>query len=492
MEDLTRNHGLLRLATTMKRLYVSLLLSTLIGYSLIAADNFVVGSAHASLTGMLNGPNQIIKCYLPFKEFGNTEIFDEVKANAIGRFQIGLDIEKSSIVRLIYGESTLWLLVEPGDSIVIDWMSPESKTFLISGNNASAHLFYNLFYNAVPGSKFSGLRELFKTSHGDSVEKLFNSVTEEFQAQTRWLDSLLTAGEITATYHSHLRTEIYGSLSWEVGNLVNKFYGLSQIEKHDAIMSRLFEFNPINEQLRRCGMGIGYYTTYFKQLYKWNQAGVDSSKVLIEEESYIALAPFDLQKFLWGRAIVVYLRFVPSDYDYCSIYTKYKSIYENGPFSRHLESLDLCRPDESTLKYEIIEVSPGSIESLAKEVGAKRIYLDLWATWCAPCKVEFQHYTESLLSFLDSYDIQPVFISIDANVAEAKWREEVARLNLPGVHVLASTPLLKDIKEVIYSDEPMDIPRYILIDSSGKIVDRDARRPSDSLLKSDLSSLFVK
>ncbi len=113
----------------------------------------------------------------------------------------------------------------------------------------------------------------------------------------------------------------------------------------------------------------------------------------------------------------------------------------------------------------------------------KYVYIDVWATWCGPCIAEIPALKKIEKQYHDK-NIQFVSISIDDErtsgsweQASSKWREMVADKNLTGVqlHAGEDTGFTQDYQ--IYG-----IPRFILIDPDGNIVDANAPRPSNPKL----------
>ncbi len=121
------------------------------------------------------------------------------------------------------------------------------------------------------------------------------------------------------------------------------------------------------------------------------------------------------------------------------------------------------------------------------DLRGKYVYVDIWATWCGPCKVEIP-YLKSLEKKYEDSNIAFVSISVDSakrsgswEKAREKWKKMVDEESMGGVQLFAPEgPKSKFVEDYIN----IGIPRFILIDPEGKIVSAVAPRPSsDELIK---------
>ena len=116
----------------------------------------------------------------------------------------------------------------------------------------------------------------------------------------------------------------------------------------------------------------------------------------------------------------------------------------------------------------------------------KYVYIDVWATWCGPCRMEIPH-LKKLEQKFHGKNIEFVSISIDDLENAQKWRDFVKEDQLTGVQLMADNDWKS---EFIKNYGIKSIPRFILIDKEGKIINYDAPRPSQPETEILLNSLL--
>ncbi|MES2543652.1 MAG: TlpA disulfide reductase family protein [Bacteroidota bacterium] len=105
----------------------------------------------------------------------------------------------------------------------------------------------------------------------------------------------------------------------------------------------------------------------------------------------------------------------------------------------------------------------------------KYVFIDLWTTWCTSCRKELP----SLQKLKDEFkqnNISFVSISLDKEKDYEKWNNLVKDKQLKGFQLFAD----KGWNSQFAKDFVVEtIPRFILLDPEGNIIDADAPRPSD-------------
>lgn len=119
-----------------------------------------------------------------------------------------------------------------------------------------------------------------------------------------------------------------------------------------------------------------------------------------------------------------------------------------------------------------------SLKDCVQSFKGKKVYVDVWATWCRPCIEEFGHQTQ-LKELLKSGETEILYISLDKENDDAKWKEMIKLYNLEGKHIRANKNLVADLTKIKNQNGIIDVPWYILMDEKGNILKRHAKKPSE-------------
>ncbi|AUP80683.1 TlpA family protein disulfide reductase [Flavivirga eckloniae] len=131
---------------------------------------------------------------------------------------------------------------------------------------------------------------------------------------------------------------------------------------------------------------------------------------------------------------------------------------------------------EPSPEFHNYENYAGGTTSLSDFKG-KYVYIDVWATWCGPCMYEFP-FLKKIEEKYHGKNIEFVGISIDKAKDREKWKKTIEDKELGGVQLLADKANYDS--DFMKSYVVQAVPKFILIDPEGKIVQNNAPRPSET------------
>ena len=127
--------------------------------------------------------------------------------------------------------------------------------------------------------------------------------------------------------------------------------------------------------------------------------------------------------------------------------------------------------------------SIGDLISL-KDFKGKYLYLDVWATWCKPCKVEFEYLKELENKLIGNKELQIISISVDNSYEN--WKNYLGDNSIFGKQLFAGWK-----SDFVKYYAIGALPRFIFLDKEGRIISADELRPSNPKLLKRIESFIA-
>lgn len=237
-------------------------------------------------------------------------------------------------------------------------------------------------------------------------------------------------------------------------------------------------FNP-NDYMNDFLLQLPYGDRFLNNLILLKNKGKNMS----DEAAMIASIPSDILK---GQFIVAKMERSRSMEDLLSTketYKQYITLPEQLNRVAVMESkLAESKTGAAAVNFTFPNIA-GKIIGL-KDLRGKVILIDMWATWCGPCRAEEPHW-EKLNELFAGKEVAFVGVSVDKE--KDKWEAYVKEKNLKGIQLHAGPG------NILSSAYKIDgIPRYILVDKRGNLITADSPRPSDPKLKEILEQELAK
>lgn len=121
-----------------------------------------------------------------------------------------------------------------------------------------------------------------------------------------------------------------------------------------------------------------------------------------------------------------------------------------------------------------------SIYEVIGKYKGKVVYLDVWGTWCPPCRDELK-FGPQLKHHFEGKDVVYVYLDMDDDAKDAHWRDFIKVNNISGIHLRKSRVDIQKFWEELQPDKKKQgsYPTYFIFDKTGKLVENDAKNPSD-------------
>ncbi|WP_350285623.1 TlpA disulfide reductase family protein [uncultured Croceitalea sp.] len=247
---------------------------------------------------------------------------------------------------------------------------------------------------------------------------------------------------------------------------------------YDLNMS--FDAEALKKTLTFQGMGEVPNNYYAKSARLLEQFNLSELKKLNQEDYDAKIASMlkKRQALLEQANGLDSLVLAEDDGSYKSIIKFYNDFHHTALVKRTLKGKD-------SPKFQDYENFAGGTMSL-DDLKGKYVYLDLWGTFCAPCIKEIP-FLKKIEKAYHGKNIAFVSISYDAPKNYEKWRNMVTEKELGGIQLYANG----DEKFHVEGYGVTGLPRFILIDPQGKVVDPDAPKPSSEKLITLFNTLNI-
>jgi thiol-disulfide isomerase/thioredoxin len=148
------------------------------------------------------------------------------------------------------------------------------------------------------------------------------------------------------------------------------------------------------------------------------------------------------------------------------------------------EILSLTIPKEAKLFKNDSMSGEDLFDNILTENKGKVIFIDIWGTWCAPCKQEIPDAIRVHEIFKDK---NVSFVYLCCRSKDEPWEKVIKQYQIGGNHYLLNAEQYAFIENKFSIS---GIPHFLLINKYGDVANGDAPRPSNDKLLSDIDSLI--
>lgn len=403
------------------------------------------------------------------------------------------------------------LIVAPGDQVKVNIVTDAQgrPQLEYEGTNAAGHQFFNSLDRPLI------LDVVNPYSQDTNVSDIKHKIQLKMEQELSSLKALLDKGKINKAYETLAALDIRYYYAASLADAMHSKYSATRrapnkkeaialfSEQYGKAWELAFSMMPLHSGKALASEYFKDYARIYSELYL-GQYARDKSGLLPSDTAGMHDLSIEDRGHILNYAIIdrnfkdstaEYLKAIYLDYamrrriyeqSLLTLYTKFNKQYPGSPYLpflkteadnilayQHTKDADFT-PDQQFLPgYEHIN----SLSELRHALKNGPYYIDIWSTWCSPCKEEFK-FNASLSAALREYNIKPLYISIDRDKEDEDWKNMIKYYKLPGLHLRATDSLSDDLTKELGKNNLLAIPRYLIIDKEGSIVNDDAERPS--------------
>jgi len=440
-----------------------------------------------------------------YKNLGE-EILAETQIDSLGNCYIQFELSKPIFSSFQIGDKYSELYLFPGCEMNATTYEAD-RVIHFTGNGAKINNYLSSVFSLtenikMANGKFIGQLELVDFNNRfdslkETITTFHKNYTDSVQFSQKETELLKRKNQIKLlTIRQEYAFSMYNNYLYENRDVLQSGKNILEF-KMPIGFENVTQEVPFDTASLNLGM---FEYTYLCQLYLYNSvynpnscirtksATTSSDEVKSDSDIKQRTYPDGFHEYLLAKNIQYWLTMQGITTGLDTILNDFKSKYKNSVY------LDAIQNGYN----EWLAIAPGSLApdftgttydgksiSLTNFKG-KVVYIDVWATWCGPCLEEIPASKKIQAEFEQNPDLEFLNVSVDRDIDA--WRKFIEENpDWKGIHVNQKA---EEIDSFWKSYKMAGVPTYILIDQQGKIVDANAKRPSDENIRNQIQQLL--
>ena len=447
------------------------------------SDKIILKKGTAIVTGNVTNRQEGSKTIRLAAEGALEEIEHTAIIDSAGNFEVKIQLYHPQVVNLFYEKGMAKLYLRPSDSIHLEINANEFKEKILPGFTISGlgediqtsetikdYLHFRKIIRFDPVAKNKSVAEYSvilknEIEQEDSILRLFcnnNKTTPDF---INW-----GKNEIIYNIANYIISYHFVNKDSSILKLFDKT--IFPVDNDDAIVTGLYGLH-----LRHYALNTGL----------WQDT---VSLKLLEKKNYFAAYTHALDKIVKkekqgiSRDIMCYKLMLDlydkSFEDYAAVFNNSEKYFDNSLFIYLLKEKkrDFEQRENVTISFLDPETKEEKIilgnfwEELTSKYAGKIIYIDIWATWCGPCRRE----TPFAIDLHDYFKGKNIaFVNLCLSSDKNEWKKMIKNSNIKGDNYFFNKSQTQLLREKLKFD---GYPTYLIIDKKGRLINENAPRPS--------------
>jgi len=450
--------------------YFSLLIATVV---LFSCTNEPIQKPKAKLSGNIEGLSN--KTLLLVNETQT----DTIKLDSLGHFNLEKDYSTPTISKLYFGRKGILLyLTNSSDLSLTTTKNDFGKVVEFKGEGSKENQLLNDKDKLAIELKY--VPAIFKLNpeqfmaKSDSVKQLFLELGNKYSKDGNIDSSFIELYNADVKYEQLLYYTIYTPY--------HKYFTKEEASLPESAKKEIEAATVDKSEFAMSDKYIQFMTTVLKQKYtdKFPETEESNSNDLPKYLKWInsELKSNDIKNAIFYNAI-------KSEITYCSeterdsIYATFSELNTNPVYQETIDktyaSFEKLRKGKPAAQWSYPDIN-GKKHALSDFKG-KFVYIDVWATWCGPCKAEIPELAKLAKEYKNK-NIEFVSVSVDSD--QKAWERMLKKENFDWTQLHAEKAWKS---KIVLENEIRGIPRFMLIDREGNVIDINALRPSSKEIR---------
>ena len=409
----------------------------------------------------------------------------EIKLDAEGTFSTDFILTQGVSGEISYGNKFIEIFLEPGDDLNLSFDASDiSKTIIYTGKGQN-----NNNYLKEMEIGFASQNEELRAKLQYATPQQFSDYLErEVKVRQQFSDKYCKKIKLSKAFLPIAKTNI---TYWRASNLLNYPYEHPLYNNQPAPMPVPVDYYTFLKDLdinEKGGLPAKNYIYFLQQYLDYlvlqpenkGKTQIEIAKKYLKDESYYFTAARLLNSACRrgnlaeaGKAIQIFITECPYD------------LYSNVLRFSYNEAKGLVIGTKAP-DFELTDINGKTVR--LSDFEGKVVYMDFWATWCAPCRRYLPH-SQALPDNFPKDEVVFLYISLDDSNSD--WENYVKSHGLHGTHVCAKSGhgYHSKIAELY---KVKSLPAYFLIDQEGRIAESPAANPASSKITEQIRALLMR